>query len=230
MDHNEAIQLQAAVKYVLGELSQPERDAYEEHYFDCSLCAVDVKATAAFVDASRDLLRQNVHAPVVKSVDPVRGGWLAWFRPIVAVPAFAALLLIIAYQNTVTIPKAEEKAARGSGQLFNSSFSLQMANVRGGDEVKVRVHQNEGFALDFDFTPTAIFDSYNCQLQDESGRSLLQVSIPGSSVNKEVHLAVPGGLVRPGKYHLAFTGAAGLRGQPSAAEVPSLGFSIEFLQ
>ena len=230
MDHNEAIQLQAAVKYVLGELSQPERDAYEEHYFDCSLCAVDVKAAAGFLDASRDLLRQESVVTVPNDSKTARGGWFAWFRPIVAVPAFAALLLTIAYQNTVTIPKAEEKAARGSGQLFSSSFSLQMANVRGEDEVKVRVHSKEGFALDFDFTPTVSFDSYICQLLDESGRSLLQVSIPGSSVNKEVHLAVPGGLVQPGKYHLAFTGAAGLRGQPATDQIPSLGFSVDILQ
>ena len=34
MDHDEAIQLQAAVKYVLGELSPVQREEYEEHYFD----------------------------------------------------------------------------------------------------------------------------------------------------------------------------------------------------
>ena len=230
MDHNEAIQQHAAVKYVLGELSQPERDAYEEHYFDCSLCAVDVKAAAAFIDSTAEVLRQESVIAAPKGLRPAPTGLLAWLRPIVAVPVFAALLLTIAYQNTVTIPKAEEKAARGSGQLFSSSFSLQMANVRGGDEVKVRVHQNEGFALDFDFTPTVILDSYICQLQDESGRSLLQVSIPSSSVNKEVHLAVPGGLVRPGKYHLGFTGAAGLWGRPATGEIPSLGFSVDILQ
>ncbi len=46
MDHNEAIQLQAAVKYVLGELSPVQRDDYEEHYFDCAECAIDIKALA----------------------------------------------------------------------------------------------------------------------------------------------------------------------------------------
>jgi anti-sigma factor RsiW len=56
MDHNEALQLQAAEKYVLGELSQPLRDEFEEHFFECQECALDVKAAAGFADnASRVL-------------------------------------------------------------------------------------------------------------------------------------------------------------------------------
>jgi len=35
MDHNEAIQLQAAEKYVLGELRRPCAMKFEEHFFDC---------------------------------------------------------------------------------------------------------------------------------------------------------------------------------------------------
>ena len=52
MDHNESIRLQAAVKYVLGELSPAQREEYEEHYFDCAECAVDIKALATFADTT----------------------------------------------------------------------------------------------------------------------------------------------------------------------------------
>src|SRR5437899_1549015 len=44
MDHNEALQLQAAGKYVLGKLSPPLRDEFEEHFFDCQECARHVQA------------------------------------------------------------------------------------------------------------------------------------------------------------------------------------------
>ena len=159
-----------------------------------------------------------------------RGGWLRWFQPLAAVPVFAALLLIIAYQNAVTIPRAKEAATQSAGQLFTSSFSLQMANTRGGEEVKVQVKPAESFALDFDFTPSRTFESYICQLQDESGRSVLQVSLPGSSGNKEAHLVVPGGLVRPGKYTLVFAGAPVSQGLPPRDEVLRLSFTIAFLQ
>ncbi|HET9995001.1 MAG TPA: hypothetical protein VFQ18_06310 [Candidatus Acidoferrum sp.] len=229
MDHNEAVQLQAAVKYVLGELSQNQREAYEEHYFDCCECAVDLKAAAAFVDTSRDVFRHETEMASDRAVVPVRAGWFAWLRPIVAVPAFAVLLLFIIYQNAVTIPKSKEQAALGSAQLFASSFSLQMANVRGGEDLKLQVPRNEGFALKFDFTPARKFDSYVGQLVDASGRSLLQVNIPGSLTNKEVQLVAPAGLLQPGKYALVFTGNPNSNSQVSKDEVLRLSFSVEFL-
>jgi len=48
MDHSEALRLQAAERYVLGELSPELREQYEEHYFTCEECASDVKASAVF--------------------------------------------------------------------------------------------------------------------------------------------------------------------------------------
>ena len=57
MDHNEALRLQAAEKYVLGELSPPLRNEFEAHFFECQECALDLKATAAFVDNARHVWR-----------------------------------------------------------------------------------------------------------------------------------------------------------------------------
>jgi hypothetical protein len=226
MNHKEAIDLQAAAKYVLGELSPAKRDEYEDHYIDCPECAKDVHAAAAFADTTREVFWQEERAGAEKTRDRARGGWFAWLKPVVAVPAFAVLLLVVAYQNTVTIPRAKQEATEGAAQLFTTSFSLQMANVRGGEEVKVRVHPNESFSLKFDFTPSQSFASYVCELQDASGRSLLRESLPGTSANKEAELAVRGGVVKPGKYNLVFTGA---QGEGSGAEVLRLSFSVEFL-
>jgi hypothetical protein len=233
MDHNEAIRLQAAEKYVLGELPEDLRDAYEEHYFDCAECALEVKAAAVFVDTGREVLRTDrVEARARAAAKDTKspGGWFFWLRPAFAVPVLAVLLLIVGYQNLVTIPQAKKDLAVSGGQLFTSSFSLQMANVRGGNEVKVQIHPDEAFALKFDFTPSRTFDSYLCQLQDASGHTLLQEVVPGSSTNKEAQLAVRGGLVKPGKYNLVFTGVPGSSDQGSGQEVLRLGFSVEFLR
>ena len=59
MDHEEAVRLQAAEKYVLGDLAQELCDAYEEHYFDCQECATEVIATAAFVDGAHDIFKEE---------------------------------------------------------------------------------------------------------------------------------------------------------------------------
>jgi hypothetical protein len=231
MDHNEAIRLQAAEKYVLGELPQDLRDAYEEHYFGCVECALEVKAAVAFVNVGREVLRvDRLEARAAARGTKSPGEWFLWLRPAFAVSALAVLLLVVGYQNFVTIPQAKKDLAVNGGQLFTSSFSLQMANVRGGNEVKVQIHPNEAFALKFDFTPSRTFDSYLCQLRDESGRTLLEEMVPGSSTNKEAQLAVRGGLVKPGRYNLVFTGVPGSSDQGSGQEVLRLGFSVEFLR
>jgi hypothetical protein len=229
MKHNEAKDLQAAAKYVLGELSPVQRDEYEDHYIDCPECAKDVHAAAAFADTTREVFRQEEQAEAAKRGARARGGWFAWLKPIVAVPAFAALLLVVTYQNTVTIPRAKEAAMRSAGQLITSSFSLQMGNVRGGEEVKVPVRSNESFALKFDFTPKKAYDSYVCRLEDESRRAVLEEGVPGTSINQEAQFVVPAGRVKPGKYSLVFTGVPSGNGQKGENEVLRFRFSVEFL-
>lgn len=229
MDHNQAIQLQVAVKYVLGELSQVQREEYEEHYFDCAECAVDLQALATFADTTREVLRQEKASAPAADRAPLRGGWLRWLQPVTAVPVFAALLLIVAYQNTVTIPRAREEAASGAAQLFVSSRAPKMAVTRGGEEVKLSVRQNESLPLKFDFTPAPTFDAYVCQLQDEAGRSILQLRVPGSFTNKELNLVLPANRIKPGRYTLVFSGDPGAKGQPTKDEVLRLSFVVEFL-
>ncbi len=46
----------AATVERLGELPQPIRDEFEEHFFDCEECALDVTAAASFVDNARAAL------------------------------------------------------------------------------------------------------------------------------------------------------------------------------
>lgn len=229
MDHKEAVQLQAAEKYVLGELTPPLRDEYEEHFFDCAECALDVKAAAVFVDAGREVLRIERFERGAEKVES-RGGWLAWLRPAFAVPAMLILLAVVGYQNLITIPQAKKEAGSSAGEFVSPSVSLQMANTRGGEEVKLRVHPNESYALKFDFTPAKTFNSYLCQLQDESGRTVLQSVVPGTSINQEAQFIVPAGKTKPGKYMLVFTGVPATSHEGTREEVLRLGFSVEFSQ
>ena len=47
MDHRNAVASKASERYLLGEMSEPERFAFEAHYFDCLECATDVRAGAS---------------------------------------------------------------------------------------------------------------------------------------------------------------------------------------
>ena len=59
MDHNEALGIQASVRYVLGELPPSLREEFEEHYFDCVECSLDLEATVAFVTTCRKVFQHE---------------------------------------------------------------------------------------------------------------------------------------------------------------------------
>src|SRR5258708_12600970 len=53
MNHAESVESMAVERYLLKEMQLAERDAFEEHFFDCSECAAGVRAGAAIVATVR---------------------------------------------------------------------------------------------------------------------------------------------------------------------------------
>jgi hypothetical protein len=239
MDHNEAVRLQAAEKYVLGQLPKEQHAAYEEHYFDCPACAEEIKATVAFMESARQAIREEALEPVgAKRLAPAKqttGGWFAWLRPAFAVPVLAALLLFIGYQNGVTIPRLKDSSASQLGHAISSSFQLR-GSTRGGNEDgdaanKVRVRSGESFALTFDFTPTGTFSEYDWQLRNQAGRPVKSGRISGDKKYQTVSLNVAGGVETAGKYNLVFFGNADGAGQTANQnEAQRLTFTVEFIK
>src|SRR3954471_4375499 len=102
MNHDRAVREQAVERYLLGELSKAARARFEEHFFDCALCAADLKEGALFVDALRlppeptGVSEPKIHLVAKHIPAPWLRTWL--------VPALAASLLVIAYQNVLVLP------------------------------------------------------------------------------------------------------------------------------
>jgi len=72
MDHSEALRLQAAERYVLGELSPELREQYEEHYFTCEECASDVKASGGICRRGPRAIRERKpHNRIVREGRPI---------------------------------------------------------------------------------------------------------------------------------------------------------------
>jgi hypothetical protein len=235
MDHNEAVRLQAAEKYLLGELPKEQHAAFEEHYFDCSACAEEIKATAAFMESSRQVVREEAPQIIDEKrlvpASPARGGWFGWLRPAFAVPVFAALLLFIGYQNGVTIPQLKGSPSSQSAEIISSSFHLA-GSVRGGDEAgtKLQVRPGESFLLNFDFTPARTFSEYSWQLLDQAGKAVKHGTISGDKKYQTVSLPVIGGVESAGRYNLVFFGGADPNGQTANEnDVQRLTFTVEFL-
>jgi hypothetical protein len=232
MDHAEAVRLNAAESYLSGELPEALRDQFEEHYFDCFECANDLKSLDTFRTASRIVFEEEVVRVSPRQPEGERPGRFSWLRPLVAVPAIAALAAIVAFQNVVTIPALKQRPRTAPvAEAYGSSFRLQ-GTTRGESIATVSVHPNEGFALDFDFIPAQAFASYQGLLLDDAGGSILTFHLPGELANKEVHLAVPAGLLHAGKYSLVLNGVRDAEGRlasglaPGGNEVQRLAFSV----
>jgi hypothetical protein len=233
MDHTEAVRLQAAEKYVLKELSPTLMEEYEEHFFDCAECGLDIKAATAFVDASREVFREQPERELVAQDSPSTTGWFAWLKPAFAVPVFAALLIFIGYQNIVTIPEARHGVSIVATERFRATFLSRGAMPSDGSGDSVRIHAGQPFSLAFDFTPRTdkAFPRYIAQLKDALGHKIYQAMIPAELALRGINLSIPGGLVQQGKYNLVMYGDSG-SGSPvdEANIVGNVTFSVEFLR
>ena len=50
MDHQSAVDGGWTERYILGELDAPETAEFEEHFFECPVCAADVRKAALFAE------------------------------------------------------------------------------------------------------------------------------------------------------------------------------------
>src|ERR1700721_3898026 len=143
MNHDEAIRLKAAEKYLLGELTAELRDQYEDHYFGCAECAQEMRTGAVFIDNARDVLGSGSVgvAELGAQHHPSRscGWWTALLRPAFAIPALALLLLVAGYQNAVTIPHLKTALSQSDVAQSLPSFSVSPGISRGGAPVGVSV-------------------------------------------------------------------------------------------
>jgi hypothetical protein len=114
-------------------------------------------------------------------------------------------------------------------QILFNSHPLRGVNTAGEEGRTLSIRPDEAFFLNFDFVPTRSFDNYIGQLEDAGGRVLLRSRIAGGNANQEAHLPIPAGMLRPGKYVLAFYGDPGGSGkvnpQNDAGRLP---FTVEF--
>ncbi len=234
MDHTEAVRLQAATKYLLGEMPKEQHAAYEEHYFDCSACADEIKATAIFFESSRQLSREKAlqlaEDNKLAAEKAAKGGWFAWLRPAFAVPVLAGLLVVIGYQNGVTIPSLKEGVGRAPVAEVAQHFTLPAISRRGGasEPKTIKVDPRRYFNLAVDM-PAGDPSPYVCQIRDSAGniRHTVRVSLEDSK--NSVEIKIPAGSLQPGKYELlAFRGD-----NPSTIaddNTPKQSFAVEFVQ
>lgn len=65
MEHQTAVELRFAERYLLGELSPDEAAGFEAHYFECAVCADEVRQGAHLVANLKAVLQEGVHEQTI---------------------------------------------------------------------------------------------------------------------------------------------------------------------
>jgi hypothetical protein len=204
MQHAEAIRSMASEKYLLNELTLELREEFEEHFFGCPECALEVRAGAAFLEHSKIVLATPVHkekpAPFAAAQSH---GWRGWLRPSVVVPVMAMLLVVIGYQNFATLRRPRATAELRTPQILPS---LSLVSARGGSVPTVAVAPDKSFVLYVDVPTENRFTSYRCELRNPAGTLEWSVPVSTEAAKNTLLLHVPAGSVNPGAYTLFVRG------------------------
>ena len=229
MEHQEAIRLGAVEKYLLGELPTPQRDEFEEHFFDCRECAAELRMTANFLNIAREELKHgNFGAAAARAP---RGSWLEFFtRPAVFAPTFALLLAVIGYQNGVVLPRINGQIALLQQPGVVTTVSLIGGNSRGSAPPSVSGSAGQPVLLSLDIPGTRQYPSYACVLIDASGAVVWRVPVSAAQAQDTVSINVPAGTLRAGEYTLVVQGMEApdrtAPNSPKAAAVASYRFAL----
>jgi len=190
MDHQIAVRQKAVERYLLNELSDKDREDFEEHYFTCHVCAEDVRLGAAFVANARAVLREE---PEVLSRPTAAGLVRNWLRrlwnPLPAYALAGALAVTAIVQRSTLSPSLEPQfvaatelrpATRGTPQVLRT----------GPDQTTIQLLAG---------VPAGA--SYACTITNSAGDVVASVDTPVLQT-PYVSLLLPAERVRSGRYAL----------------------------
>lgn len=200
----------ATERYLLDELTPELREAFEEHMFECEECATDVRAASLFLTEAKAQLPEVIAAAEapqrVFAMPEKKPWWTFWRMPAFAVPVFATLLGVVAYQNLATIPELRT-AATAPRLLPWSSFR---AGTRGSEPAVVRADRKQGAMVVIDLPQRPAIAAYGFDLSDPQGKHVWsdtrKASGPGNGEDETVSLLIPNAGLKEGSYTLSIFG------------------------
>ena len=169
MDHTAVVRDKMTERYLLNELESEMRGEFEEHYFDCPECALDVCAGSQFVEQSKVVLAEEAQPVLVRTTsrpEPARPGWFAWLRPAFAAPALALLLAVAGYQNLVTYPGLRSELRRP--QVL-PAVSVNVGTWAGGG-TPTSIPEGQGLLLYVRIPPDGVYTRYTAELYSPAGK------------------------------------------------------------
>jgi hypothetical protein len=208
-------------RYLLNELDSEVRNEFEEHYFDCPECALDVSAASQFVEQSKLVLAESsdpIPTLLTSGPGPVKQGWFAWLRPAFAAPALALLLAVVGYQNLVTYPRFQAELKQP--QVL-PAVSVNVGTYGAGETT---VPEGKGLLLSLRIPPDGGFVRYTVDLYNPGGKSAASFTVTPAVGQDQWSVTIPGVDRQAGTYTMA------VHGVTSGGEAKDLGSTSFQLQ
>ena len=190
MNHQEVLQEMAVERYLLGELSGVSRDSFEEHLFECSECAIDVKMGVTFIDS----VRTEVSVPRRVAVPRVESArrWTSWFTsPWFLAPALAACLLALCFQRFILQPRMRQELAQVQTPSVLNPLVLANAGARGDSLPEIVAPEHGSFVISLDVPATGGFSSYLCSLYAPDGSLLWETTVSPEQARDALLINLP---------------------------------------
>jgi hypothetical protein len=205
MDHTAVVREKTTERYLLNELDPQVRDEFEEHYFTCPECALDVSAGSQFVEHSKAVLAESSKSSSVGvAPDPgrVHPGWFAWLRPAFAAPALALLLAVAGYQSLVMVPRLQSELKQP--QVL-PAVSVNVGTWSGGGAPS-SIPEGKGLLLFVRIPPDGAYARYTAQLYNPGGKLEGSFTITSTAGQDQWSVMVPGIHREAGTYTMAVQG------------------------
>jgi hypothetical protein len=210
MDHEMSIKTQAAEKYLLEELQPDEREAFEQHFFECAECAEDVRLAFQFSENAKAVFRQEPRRIREPAPVPARNSWLAWFRPAVLVPVAAGLAIAMfsGYQNLVQIPALRTRVGQLQTPQVLSTMVLAPSSRSSVPSIAISPDA-QFFQLSLAIGAVAPAQRYQCDLRSASRKLIATVPVPKLDPEGNLTMLIPTAGFSDGYYDAVLVGLNG---------------------
>lgn len=207
MNHKLALEEQLPDKYVFGELSETERDDFEEHLADCPRCMEDVKLAQSFAANSLAVFRDHSLAPVHS---PPKKDPFAWWKGPGALAFSGGLNLALAgaalYAFLAVVPLLKTEVQSLAAPAISQSFVLQGASRSALPVYVIPRNSAATFRLDL----PQPFDHYVCVIKSAASGSQKTYNLPGTARDAEMlNVTIPVAGLDPGDHNVELSGVQG---------------------
>ena len=205
MTHQEAVDTLASERYLLNEMSEVDRAAFEEHYFSCDVCAEDVKAGHAFGQAARRVFVSGAESrPTTGTVVyPTGVSRAKWYRSTALPWAMAAsLAAIVVYQAA-----SPGIAPASSGVTATVLHPITLRpDSRGQEPVIPAAAQADALTLAIEVNGAREGADMAYEIKNAAGRQVAAGHLPAPAAGTALLLQLPSAAVaEPTRYVLSLT-------------------------